>query len=222
MLRKLGRRSLASSLLGAVTIAAAVLTSPASPATASTHSGSLSAPALKIVKLTPKMRADAIASMEKGQTFNAAASVGLVGGVHACKDLGNDGTTHGVVCADMYAATDSDGVDVDVFPGAEAVCQNSGGATQCADVKLTINVDFGDGFQGTKDLEVCGHSNGSCASGDRNYWVGPDGYRIPRGGGAGTASDVWTVIWPGSDIELPGSAKFVTLPGTFGSQHHDF
>ena len=36
-------------------------------------------------------------------------SPGLLSGIHACADIGNDGTYHAILCADMWAAPEDNG-----------------------------------------------------------------------------------------------------------------
>jgi hypothetical protein len=147
-------------------------------------------------------------------------------GIHACKSLGNDGFTQGVMCTDMYAAHDPNG-GIDVTPVVEGICQSlhNGSYPECAEIYVQFELARASGLNGEEWDAPCGHSSGSCGTG-RHY---VDGFPIHSTGcdtRPGSSDEFWTLIWgyptrvnPTSYIELPGSAQTLRLQGNLASQH---
>jgi hypothetical protein len=133
---------------------------------------------------------------------------------HACTAPNNDGTTQAVFCADVIGYSNGNGTAT-IYPQAEGICQNLANRSnfpQCANITLV----FGLWAPGPQELSgdwgaECGHSFGPC----------PTPRYIVDGGAVGVdgCTEVWTVVDAGSVIELPVSAKFVSLPANLGSGH---
>ena len=143
-------------------------------------------------------------------------------GIHACRSLGNDGTTQGVECADLYYGGLNSAGDLIISSVAEGYCQPvSGGAmTQCANITVSFDFNTGNGESTSSDpgLILCGHSNGPCMN-NRNEVVA-DFLPIPSGcGGPGSVHEVWTVDYTDNIIQLPGSDDKVISHSNLASQH---
>ena len=142
---------------------------------------------------------------------------------HSCTIIGSatdptiNATVQGVVCADVITAATSSGYSAQAQ--LELVCETPAGAdVQCADViaqgELANAVN---GVVATSGSYQCGHAYGACATG-RNYvktgtfsYTGLTQSNCSDNGVSTT--DVWGLALGGGDtqIELPGSAKWVTL-----------
>jgi hypothetical protein len=228
MFRKCTRTRLLAALTTTATIVIGLLASPGSPAVAAVGGDTSQAPTARVVTIPAQVRNLASVNASKGNVIKPSAitagiptyhvtSAGALAGIHACLSLGNDGINQGVECADLYAAPKNGGVDV--FPLAEGFCNHGSTYPQCANVDIFLNVNLGNGASGTIDEGICGHSNGNCVNGGRNYFLGSNGFHLTGCGGIGTTSEVWTVDWAGSDIELPGSALNVASTSNLGSGH---
>lgn len=152
---------------------------------------------------------------------------GCLDGIHACRVLGNDGTTQAVECADLYALNDEvgdPGVTV-VSPMIEAYCQtiSSGFLVQCANVDVSFELAAAPHSVSAHFTDQCGHSNGSCdafGQGDtRNYQLGSFFQAPAACQGPGTGNEFWAVALAGGTIELPGSDKTVSSSSNLASQH---
>jgi hypothetical protein len=136
---------------------------------------------------------------------------------HACAALGGDGTNQAVECADVV----TDGTYI--YPQVEGMCQslsNSSSFPQCADVHLNFALyEANVGYVTPTVAGLCGHANGSCVSGGRNYFYYTN---VPLGVGSGQCVEVWTVLFSGSTIELPVSAQTKTSGSNLGSGHAVF
>jgi hypothetical protein len=138
-------------------------------------------------------------------------------GIHACAALGNDGTTQGVECADIFVSGGPG--DVDIVPQSEAICQNLANRSvfpQCANAVITMGL-FASGptQQGNWDTEACGHSDGPCGT-PRQIFTGNMFVAFDQ---VTSCTEVWTVVAAGSNIELPVSARTVFSSANLGSGH---
>jgi hypothetical protein len=136
---------------------------------------------------------------------------------HACVVVGQDGYgNQGVDCADIIAGPNVNGNGIVVFPQAEAICQNSAGDTvQCAGADITFNLNDHQGSPVGKVTGICGHyGGGPCLSNARTYFY--DDTTIVE---SGCSSEVWTVVWSGSIVELPQSASKPANVINLGSSH---
>jgi hypothetical protein len=229
MFRKFARRASLAPLAAAATIAVGLLASSGSPAVAAVGRAPSQPPTARAIVVSSHIIRSMPESASKVKvikptvaatgipTFHVT-SAGTLAGIHACLSLGSDGTNQGVECADLYAAPDGNG-GVDVFPEAEGFCNHGTSYPQCANVDILLNVNLGTGAAGTTDEGVCGHSHGDCVKNNRNFFIGNDGFDLTGCGGVGTSSEVWTVDWTGSVIELPTSGMNVTSTSNLGSGH---
>jgi hypothetical protein len=151
---------------------------------------------------------------------------GCLDGIHACRVLGNDGTTQAVECADVYADSDEAGAPGEAFvsPMIEGYCQtiSTGFLVQCANVDIPFELATPKAVS-AQFTDVCGHSNGSCdafGQGDtRNYAMG-NFFQAPAAcQGPGSQNEFWTVAQAGGTIELPGSDKKVSSSSNLASPH---
>jgi hypothetical protein len=229
MLRKFAGAGLLVPAAAAATIVVGLLANPASPAVAAVGGHAPQAPTARLVRIPAQVRRLMSDDVAKGKVIKPAmtaagipvfdvTSAGTLAGVHACLSLGSDGTNQGVECADLYATPDGNG-GVDVFPYGEAFCNHGSDYPRCANVTVYLNVNDATGLGSPHDKYVCGHSAGNCVNNGRNYFIGLDFIDLSGCGGVGTASEVWTVDWTGSDIELPGSGLNVTSTANLGSGH---
>jgi hypothetical protein len=229
MLRKFTRIGLLAPLAAAATIVVGLLASPGSPAVAAIGGHTSQAPTARVVMIPAQVKRLVTDNASKGNVLKPSmtaagiptfyvTSAGALAGVHACLSLGTDGTNQGVECADVYAAPDGNG-GVYVFPEAEGFCNHGSSYPQCANVDILLNVNLGTGAGSPIDEGICGHSYGNCVNNARNYFIGEDGFDLSGCGGVGTSSEVWTVDWTGSTIELPKSGKNVTSTSNLGSGH---
>jgi hypothetical protein len=143
--------------------------------------------------------------------------------VHQCLSVVNDGNTKGVFCIDVIRG----GVGgADVFLRVEAICEydSTGVTTQCSNVHLANY-----GWVITETLrdppekvsyglqQGCGHGQSPypfCVASGRNYFSGP-GIGLSSQCGKITAS-----MWPGDNINLPGTNKIGGIPqGGFSTAH---
>lgn len=137
--------------------------------------------------------AAAAVSPSAGQIVTPLASM------HTCEAAGNDGTTQGVFCADIVGYSDG------TFSyQVEAMCQNlfTHSYPQCADVNYAFEGDssvYGLLWSGTAH---CGHTAPACPANQR--WIINSGRLILN-----PCSAVWTTVYNGARIELPGSGKVV-------------
>jgi hypothetical protein len=151
---------------------------------------------------------------------------GCLDGIHACRVLGNDGTTQAVECADLYAESDEagdPGVTI-VSPMIEGYCQtiSTGFLVQCANVDVSFEAATPQAVS-AHFTDVCGHSNGPCdafGQGDtRNYQLGGFFQAPADCHGPGSGNEFWAVALAGATIQLPGSDKKVSSNSNLASQH---
>jgi hypothetical protein len=136
---------------------------------------------------------------------------------HSCKAIGSDGTTQGVVCADLYSHPD--GAGTDYYGQNEVACQtiSSGALKECAGIHETPVIGNPVGTHSGGE-QVCGTRFGhsKCA-------VGRDIHVAPVYHSAQTGSFTCS-IWAESvrtSIVLPGSAKTVSI-NVLATPHHNY
>jgi hypothetical protein len=146
-------------------------------------------------------------------------SPGLLSGIHACADIGNDGTYHAILCADMWAAPEDNGL-IEVSPVVQAYCQvgNTSTVVQCANAEVLMEVARGTNDGLPASIAQCGHSAGPCPTGKFEK-IGTPGDVSGTCGGVGTQDEVWTVLGNGSSIQLPKSDQTKKLASNLASQH---
>lgn len=196
--------------LAAVTVAAAAALLPMTAASAAT----ISSPRGPVANV---LRPSAVTPAGIPIFDVGSGSFGLLPDIHACAALGNDGTTQGVECADIYV----NGVSgqVDISPASEAACQNLANPSvfpQCANAAIKMALFFADPgtIQATGwDTGTCGPSN-PCAT-PRQYFTGPITSSFP----VTSCTEVWTVVNAGSNVKLPGSGRTVSSAANLGSGH---
>lgn len=130
---------------------------------------------------------------------------------HSCADIGNDGTTKAVLCADLIDNGNG------TFGGAaEGVCVrlSDGAYVQCAHIHIYVALETTDGQIGEVGEPQCGHEFGDCPHNDRFI-------RYTDTLGISGCHDYWTVVFAGSYIQLPGvtGEGFRTLSANLGSGH---
>jgi hypothetical protein len=167
-----------------------------------------------IQRIARRGAAFALAAVLSVAAFAATAPSALAATGHACTVVTNPADTvgEGVFCADVSNSTN--GGTVDVTFGAEGVCQTQVGSDneQCSNETLSFGLFSPAGELYEVDNESCGHSNGPC----------PTPRFLPSrtlGIGLSACVQVWTVVFAGSTIVLPGSGKPVTLSANLGSGH---
>ncbi|MFC1406106.1 MULTISPECIES: hypothetical protein [Streptacidiphilus] len=157
------------------------------------------------------------------------ASVG--GGAHHCEEIGSDQYgNQAIVCADLYTQPAQDSQGNATYPYhawavAEAYCQNSSGVVvQCANI--TVGADLANAAQGiyATQYSVCGHSNGACPAA-REYAVTSDEMYSSSANCSSepnSSFDAWGLVAAGGTtvIELPQSAKNVTLGSNYSTGHY--
>lgn len=128
---------------------------------------------------------------------------------HSCTAIGNDGKTQAVFCADLV-----DNGNSSFAPQAEGICQtiSTGAIVQCSDISFSFSA-WSASFGELEGLSVtCGHSFGPCPAG--RYIISD--FPVAVSGGC---LEVWTVVWAGSTIRLPGSGITKSLSANLGSGH---
>jgi hypothetical protein len=144
----------------------------------------------------------------------------LLNGIHACRALGNDESTQGVYCADLFAEDDGHG-GVIVVSAAEGFCQtltNPNNFPRCADMQINLGVNT-PGRSSTIAHDSCGHQFGLCDI-PRQFFEGDDlDITTPCNTSVGGPNEAWTTIQGGSSIELPISSDTRTLSANLSSQH---
>lgn len=148
-------------------------------------------------------------------------SAELIG--HTCRALGNYGTNQGVECADILAGPGATAGTVDIWPVAEAYCENLANRSfepQCANAVMimTLNSPLQHTINGVA-IMACGHANGPCAVNNRNYLIGNEYTVSGCNTNAGGPNEFWSVIQTDSSVQLPGSDKTVTSTSNLASSH---
>jgi hypothetical protein len=149
---------------------------------------------------------------------------GFISGMHACRALGNDGSTQGVMCADLFAERDNTG-GVQVSATVEGACESLANRNifpECAEIDMFFSAhraqsDFGDPLT----LEQCArHFNDPCST-PREFFEAAPLHDIPGpcNTSVGGPNEVWTVVGLGSSIELPVSGAVRFLAANLGSNH---
>jgi hypothetical protein len=149
---------------------------------------------------------------------------------HTCTGIGNDGTTRGVLCADLLSFPNGRGTTY--FGRNEVYCQNlrSRGYVRCAGIHETpaiggfVSQPVGDGFITDNSTfgggqQICGARFGhsACAVGeDVHVALEPDGFFAQPGG-------TWTCGFWGESVRtsiLPPSGHTVSRE-VLATPHHD-
>jgi hypothetical protein len=141
---------------------------------------------------------------------------------HHCEIIGSDSDgNEGIVCVDILTGTGSDYYWARAQ--IEAFCYNNSQPVQCAQVDVTGTWANGADADSGIGQSVCGHQWGACSTG-RNYFSGRAIYYTSASGCSSEPNstyDVWTVATtPGTQIELPKSAKWVYLPSNYSTGHY--
>jgi hypothetical protein len=148
---------------------------------------------------------------------------GYLDGIHSCRLVGNPYyDVQGVECADLYADSPKSGV-VAVLPAGEGYCQSAAYYPQCANVTFKSEVantlSPGDTITAVSGPVYCGHTHGACATDAPNMFTGNS--KISTTGcnrTPGEGNEFWTVVLPGTTIELPGDVN-VSATSNLASQH---
>jgi hypothetical protein len=127
-----------------------------------------------------------------------------------------------IVCADIKTYV----YDNDAWAAGwvEAYCQVEGTTTtvQCANISALGKI-----YSAPRELgatwSYCGHQYGACPTGRKTFGFGDTEVNYP-GSACGTNPDdisqVWSLVWAGTTIELPGSDDNMTLPTSFETGHY--
>jgi hypothetical protein len=136
---------------------------------------------------------------------------------HTCKVIGSDGTTQGVVCADLFSHPD--GVGTNYYAQNEVVCQtiSSGAFRACAGIHEAPVIGNPAGTH-SGGQQICGTRFGhsACAAG-RTIHVAPVHHSAQTG-------KFTCNIWAESvytSIVLPGSLKTVSIK-VLATPHHPY
>jgi len=153
---------------------------------------------------------------------------------HHCTSIGNDGTTEGIICADIVTSSTSGSFPYYSSGQVEAYCQtiSSGAVVQCANINEVVGI-FDPARHVVLGSRFCGHTDGACpvgrvdestGSGLSNgdfYWTSDTG--------CDTNPDSSYVNWSEvlgtgeTTIELPHSDKTLALdPGAGANDGDDY
>lgn len=167
-----------------------------------------------VLGVSPPAASAATTTPSTATVAKASAMVAAVNSAHACRDIGNDGTTRAVFCADVI--DDGNGY---FTAQAEGMCQTiaTGALVQCSDIFFEFSGWFKTYNVAAVDVDAgCGHPPYPLCLPAR-YIV----HSQPVGQ-FDCNEEVWTVVWANgvNQITLPKTRQVKTLSNTdLGSGH---
>lgn len=151
-------------------------------------------------------------------------------GAHHCEIIGGDQYgNQAIICADLLTEPTLPGFtgpsdSYYVFAQAEAMCENSSGQlVQCANIKVGAELANVPSGIISVSTAVCGHADGACPVGRFETYTGTEDYSNSNGcaSNGNSAFDVWGIVAANATvIELPQSAKNVSLSSNFSTGHY--